>query len=285
MLTWWSDRALATSRSSRERSRATTSTPARNTAPERSPSQSTSIRRVAWSLISDTALAQSARCTLTPRPRVTKPMISSPGTGVQQLARRTSTSSRPSTWTPTLSDSRAVAARPQHGRRQLLVVVAAAEAPGDALGDAARRHVVLADRRQQRVEVDVAELGDHRLELVRRSTSAAPAGPRGGAPRRARRGPASIMSSAPLAAEPLADLVAGPRRRDEAQPVLRRPGGLDLRREDLARVAARQLVVERHQPAVDLGADAGVADLGVHGVGEVDRRRADRQRDRPAPSA
>ena len=68
----------------------------------------------------------------------------------------------------------------EHGRRQLLVVVAAAEALGDLLGDAARRHVVLADRRQQRVEVGVAELGDHVLELRRRSTSAAPAGPRGG---------------------------------------------------------------------------------------------------------
>ena len=38
------------------------------------------------------------------------------------------------------------------------VVVAAAEAPGDTLGDAARRHVVLADRRQQGVEIGVAEV-------------------------------------------------------------------------------------------------------------------------------
>ena len=30
------------------------------------------------------------------------------------------------------------------------------------------------------------------------------------------------------------------------------------------------VVVERHEAAVDLGADAGVADLGVDGVGEVD---------------
>jgi len=36
-------------------------------------------------------LAQSARCTLTPRPRVTKPTIWSPGTGVQQRDRRTMT--------------------------------------------------------------------------------------------------------------------------------------------------------------------------------------------------
>ena len=102
MLTWWSLRALATSRSSRDRSSATTSTPAGTSPGLRSPSHSTSIMRVACSVMSDTALAQSERCTLTPRPRVTKPMISSPGTGVQQLARRTSTSSRPSTCTPTL---------------------------------------------------------------------------------------------------------------------------------------------------------------------------------------
>ncbi len=42
-----------------------------------------------------------------------------------------------------------------------------------------------------------------------------------------------------------------------------------------------QLVLERHQAAVDLGADARVPDLGVHGVGEVDRGRPDRQRDHP----
>ena len=123
---------------------------------------------MAWSLISDTALAQSARWTLTPRPRVTKPMISSPGTGVQQLASRTSTSSRPSTWTPTLSAWVRCRPRPQHGGRQLLVVVAAAEAAGHALGDAAGRHVVLADGRQQGVEVDVAVVGDDGLELLGR---------------------------------------------------------------------------------------------------------------------
>ncbi len=37
--------------------------------------------------------------------------------------------------------------------------------------------------------------------------------------------------------------------------------------------------VERDQAPVDPGADAGVADLGVDGVGEVDRRGVDRQRD------
>ena len=36
-------------------------------------------------------------------------------------------------------------------------------------------------------------------------------------------------------------------------------------------------MVERDDPAVDLGADTAVADLGVHAVGKIDRRRADRQ--------
>ena len=52
------------------------------------------------------ALAQSVRCTDTPRPRVTKPMISSPGTGVQHRDRRTITSSSPSTCTPTVAPLR-----------------------------------------------------------------------------------------------------------------------------------------------------------------------------------
>ena len=51
--------------------------------------------------------------------------------------------------------------------------------------------------------------------------------------------------------------------------------------EDLARVAAVQRGTERHEPSVDLGADAVVPDLGVHRVGEVDAGRADRQRDDP----
>jgi hypothetical protein len=76
---------------------------------------------------------------------------------------------------------------------------------------------------------------------------------------------------APLAREPLLDLVASPGRGDEVEPVAGGPGALHLGGEDLAGVTAVQLVVERHQPAVDPCADAGVAHLGVHGVGEVDR--------------
>ena len=101
MFTWWSEMAFDTSRSSFDRSRAFTSIEAMNMSSPASPSHSTSIMRAVWAAASETALAQSARCTLTPRPRVMKPMISSPGTGVQQRESRTITSSRPSTWTPT----------------------------------------------------------------------------------------------------------------------------------------------------------------------------------------
>ena len=38
-----------------------------------------------------------------------------------------------------------------------------------------------------------------------------------------------------------------------------------------------QPVGERHDAAVDLGPDAAVADVGVDGVGEIDRRRPGRQ--------
>src|SRR3712207_7783583 len=51
----------------------------------------------------------------------------------------------------------------------------------------------------------------------------------------------------------------------------RGPGGRRLGGEDLDDVAVAQLAVERDQRAVDPGADAAVADLGVHRVGEVHR--------------
>ena len=80
-----------------------------------------------------------------------------------------------------------------------------------------------------------------------------------------------------LSLVPLADLVARPRRSGEAKPVARRPP-TRLRRQDLDEVAVLQLVVKRHDAAVDLRADGLVPDVGVDGIGEVDRRRARRQR-------
>jgi hypothetical protein len=59
---------------------------------------------------------------------------------------------------------------------------------------------------------------------------------------------------------------------------------LRLRGDDLDLVAVDQLGAQRQQPPVDLGADAGVADLRMDGIGEIDRRRAARQGDHLALS-
>src|SRR6266702_512297 len=82
---------------------------------------------------------------------------------------------------------------------------------------------------------------------------------------------------APLLGEPLADLVARPRCLDDRQPVPRRPGVWRLGGEDLHRLAVLERVLQRHEPLVDPRAHAAVADLGVHGVGAVDRGRARRE--------
>ncbi len=79
-----------------------------------------------------------------------------------------------------------------------------------------------------------------------------------------------------LLAKPAADLGATARRRQEAklwqQPVAARVrllGG-----NDLDGVAVRQLEVERHHAAVDPRAAAAMPQVGVHLVGEIERRRA-----------
>jgi uncharacterized protein YejL (UPF0352 family) len=76
--------------------------------------------------------------------------------------------------------------------------------------------------------------------------------------------------------EPMDDLRPRPRRGDvtqvRVQPVAARRSV--LAGDDLDLLAGLQAVVERHDAPVDLGATAVVADLGVHAVGEVQRRRA-----------
>src|SRR5690606_41436114 len=56
------------------------------------------------------------------------------------------------------------------------------------------------------------------------------------------------------------------------EPVAPRPAGTPG--DDLHLLPGLQYVVERHYPAVDLGATAVVADLGMHPVGEVQRGRS-----------
>ena len=73
------------------------------------------------------------------------------------------------------------------------------------------------------------------------------------------------------------DLVARARGLDEGQPVL---AGLVTRLgHDLDDVAVAQRGAQRHDAPVHLGADAGVADVGVDGVGEIDGRGVARQHD------
>ena len=90
---------------------------------------------------------------------------------------------------------------------------------------------------------------------------------------RARDGIPSLLDRfvASLFREPLLDLVAGTRALDEGKPVLTGPGVGILRGEHLDHIAAVQIALERHQPAVDLRAHRAMTDFGVHGVGEVDR--------------
>src|SRR4051794_20530910 len=80
-----------------------------------------------------------------------------------------------------------------------------------------------------------------------------------------------------LGLEPGADLVARAGGLDHREPVARR-APLALGGEHLDDVARLQLVVQRHDLAVDLGADAAVADVGVDLVGEVEWGRADGER-------
>src|ERR1700733_15393337 len=78
------------------------------------------------------------------------------------------------------------------------------------------------------------------------------------------------------AADPRARLAGD----DEAFPLRRRRAA--ARGHDLDLVAVLQFVTQRQQPAVHLGADTGVANLAVHGIGEIHRRRTPRQLDQLA---
>src|SRR5581483_867999 len=71
------------------------------------------------------------------------------------------------------------------------------------------------------------------------------------------------------------DLVARSGGFDESQPVFARlMAGLS---HDLNHVAIAQRGTQRHNATVHLGADTGIADIGVNGVSEIDRRGFARQ--------
>ncbi len=83
----------------------------------------------------------------------------------------------------------------------------------------------------------------------------------------------------PLPGVPLTDLRTCPGRADEGQPVLTRPGRMRTRREDRYGVPVVEGGVQSGEPAIDSCAHALITDVGVDGIGEVDRGGPLRQRD------
>ena len=277
MFTWYSESTWATSRSSFDRSSASTSTDTTNVAGW-SWSHSTSMSRSAWfdqpggvgavgAVHRDAPAAGDEAHDLVAGHRRAAPR--------QADHARRRAPRRARRWRAART-ARARSRRPRHGDGQLLL--AAAQLLLQPLHDRLGRHVVLADGGVQRLEVGVVHrLGDvverrRRRQLLDRQTLLAQ-----------RLGqllaPGVDGVDPALTREPLADLGAGLRRVHELQPVAARARALDLAGEDLDGVARRQRGVERHQAPVDPRADAPVADVGVDRVGEVDRRRARGQRD------
>ena len=80
--------------------------------------------------------------------------------------------------------------------------------------------------------------------------------------------------------DPLADLAAGVRRLDEAEPVA--AGRVAFVGENFDHVAADDLMAQRNHLAVHFCAHALVADFGVHGISKVDWRGAAGQLQNPA---
>ncbi len=89
---------------------------------------------------------------------------------------------------------------------------------------------------------------------------------------------ALLVVLAPLAREERADLRPCTIGLRDVHPVAARALVQLVGRQHLDRVTALQRVGERHDATVDLRTDAAVADVGVHRVGEVERRRTRRER-------
>src|SRR3954454_767050 len=157
-----------------------------------------------------------------------------------------------------------------------VLVAGAGDQPGEPRDDRLRRDVAVTHGDVQRVEVRVFEV---RCDLLHRVLGRKPLERQVLFAHLPLEQIASLIQRilAPTAREPLPDLVASARGRNELEPVLAGPLSLGFRGQDLDRIAGPQFVVQRHELAVDLGADRAVPDLGVDGVREVDGRRALRQ--------
>ena len=224
---------------------------------------------------------QSFWCTVTPRPRVTKPTTSSPGSGAQQSPKRTSTSrlpvhadagcSRPSARAGTGARRGAGFARCGSARRS---------AGCSSRTSDGRREPAVADRGEQIVD-RAARRRAARARRARRPRARAAARARPCAARgRAARGRARGCAPSPRRGSRGGSCCAPcPRRRSRASPCA---------------AAARALVrISTVSPSTSLWRSGTslpftcapaqcVADLAVDRVGEVDRRRAARQVDHVA---
>src|SRR5690606_39059695 len=276
MLRWWSESTRVTSESSRERSSASTWICTSNSVAlpcvhSTSTSRSGCVRR-------SSTLTQSERCTLTPCDFVTKPTMSSPGTGVQHFASLTHTSPMPLTMTPGSPVRTRRESRPGRVGELLPGPRLPAKRGDETRNDGRRGDLPLADRGVQGRDVRIAQLGrDSQERLVRghaldRQVLLA---------HRLRDRVLAVLDRllAAFLREPLTDLVARPGALDEAQPVAARAGGLGLRGEHLDDVTVLEGRVERRQAAVDACTHRAVPDLGVHRVRKVDGGRARGQGD------
>ena len=230
------------------------------------------------------ALVQSRRCTEIPSPRVTKPRISSPGTGVQHRASFTSTSVAPLTTTPE--------SWPAVLRRRGRVIVTASARSSAAPSSPPETSITLrttvwAPRLPSPTAAYSAETSATRSSLATWVSDSWVITRLRGRP--------SLRSSRPICSLPCS--MASSRRSlvNQWRILLRARGDFTncsqsrdgpafgrLGGEHLDDVAVLELGLERHQAAVDPGADGVVPDLGVDRVGEVDRGRADRQPDHVA---
>ena len=157
-------------------------------------------------------------------------------------------------------------------------LVGPADSIAQQLGDVFGRHVVVADRGVECVDVLVVQVAGHLREQVGVHQ------PLDALALLAQRLGEQVFARldgffATLAGEPLPDLAAGPGALDEVQPVAARAGTVGLAGQDLDDVAVLDRRLQRREPSVDARTDGVVTDLGVHRVGEVDRGRPDREPD------